>query len=460
MRFADWLEQRGADLVELDQLLGYHLEQACRYRRELGRAVEPALAARARDHLTAAGRRACRRRDDDTAVSLFSRAAAFLEPDEFDLALELDLGHSLFLSGNPLSASERAATAAKQAAARGDHLAELALRLAAGQLEVWGAIEGAVGRLVALVAEALPRLEAAGHDVGLMEANLDAWLVATVRGLHDDAAAAADRALDHARLAGLPHYDAQLLTAAARGRWYGSTPLPEVLCWIDAQQQAGSTNHVLRLTRASALAMQGRPDEAQAILGEWRAEAAGETGTFVRAFATGFLAEQELSFGNFAAAVELAEEACALSERGGDRADHAENLIRLAEAQYGLGRLAGAERSFLLAAEIGAGPSFQSERQALDARIHARRGDFVAAERLAHEAVTIADAMQSLNLQGQVYADLGEVLALAGKTAAARDALEQAVERYERKSNLVGAQRTRARLAELEPTAAGIEAVP
>ena len=35
-RFADWLEEHGADLVELDEILGYHLEQAYRYRRELG----------------------------------------------------------------------------------------------------------------------------------------------------------------------------------------------------------------------------------------------------------------------------------------------------------------------------------------------------------------------------------------------------------------------------------------
>ena len=37
-RFADWLEQRGAELVELDEILGYHLEQAARYKAELGQA--------------------------------------------------------------------------------------------------------------------------------------------------------------------------------------------------------------------------------------------------------------------------------------------------------------------------------------------------------------------------------------------------------------------------------------
>ena len=35
-RFADWLGEHGSTLVELDEILGYHLEQAYRYRSELG----------------------------------------------------------------------------------------------------------------------------------------------------------------------------------------------------------------------------------------------------------------------------------------------------------------------------------------------------------------------------------------------------------------------------------------
>ena len=47
-RFADWFEDGGRDVVELDELLGYHLEQAARWKQELGQ-PDPALAdARAR----------------------------------------------------------------------------------------------------------------------------------------------------------------------------------------------------------------------------------------------------------------------------------------------------------------------------------------------------------------------------------------------------------------------------
>ena len=60
-RYAGWLEERGG-LVELDEIAGYHLEQAVRYRRELGQAADE-LAARAGDRLAAAGRRALWRED-------------------------------------------------------------------------------------------------------------------------------------------------------------------------------------------------------------------------------------------------------------------------------------------------------------------------------------------------------------------------------------------------------------
>ena len=39
-RYAAWLEEHGTELVELDEILGYHLEHAYRYHAELGTAVD------------------------------------------------------------------------------------------------------------------------------------------------------------------------------------------------------------------------------------------------------------------------------------------------------------------------------------------------------------------------------------------------------------------------------------
>jgi len=97
-RFALWLEEHGAALVELDEILGYHLEQAYRYRRELGM-DDGTLAAAARGRLTAAGVRAIVRVDELAAVNLLERAVALVSSDEIDLALELDLLEALFWAG-------------------------------------------------------------------------------------------------------------------------------------------------------------------------------------------------------------------------------------------------------------------------------------------------------------------------------------------------------------------------
>jgi Tetratricopeptide repeat len=58
-----------------------------------------------------------------------------------------------------------------------------------------------------------------------------------------------------------------------------------------------------------------------------------------------------------------------------------------------------------------------------------------------------------LDAQGEAYADLAEVLLLTGKPDEAAAALEQALERHERKGNLVSAQRALTRLAELRAAA-------
>jgi len=89
-RFARWLEERGTDIVELDEILGYHLEQSARYLRELGQ-TDDALAERAGRRLGTAGQRAQWRGDTRAARSLLERALTLLRPIRLDVSLELDL---------------------------------------------------------------------------------------------------------------------------------------------------------------------------------------------------------------------------------------------------------------------------------------------------------------------------------------------------------------------------------
>jgi hypothetical protein len=80
------------------------------------------------------------------------------------------------------------------------------------------------------------------------------------------------------------------------------------------------------------------------------------------------------------------------------------------------------------------------------AKVLARRGDHAEAARLVRDAVALSEGTDGLDAQGDAYADLGDVLVLGGELDDAAAAFEQALERYERKGNLVMAERTRERL--------------
>ena len=85
-RFADWLERAAGDrLLELEEILGFHLEQAWRYRGELGEGGPHvgALAARASSSYRAAGMRADLRGDAASTIALLGRALE-IQPDAGD----------------------------------------------------------------------------------------------------------------------------------------------------------------------------------------------------------------------------------------------------------------------------------------------------------------------------------------------------------------------------------------
>ena len=166
-RFADWLEEHGTALVELDEVVGYHLEQTVRYRRELGQPADDTLAVAARKRLTVAGRRALIRLDFGAAVGLFERAAELAPPAEVDLALEIDLIEALSWEEDVEQALTRARSITERASARGDRIGELCGRILDGSLRVSLEPTGAAEALDTLVAEALPVFEAAGDELAL-----------------------------------------------------------------------------------------------------------------------------------------------------------------------------------------------------------------------------------------------------------------------------------------------------
>ena len=146
-RFAAWLEERGADLVELEEILGYHLEQACRYRAELGMPHDERLAAAARQRLAAAGRRALLRADNTAAASLLERAAALLPRPRSTSPWRPTLSTHCSGRAEATTRSGTLRSLAERAAAAGDRIGELCARIKEVLVRISFKPEGATDEL-------------------------------------------------------------------------------------------------------------------------------------------------------------------------------------------------------------------------------------------------------------------------------------------------------------------------
>jgi tetratricopeptide (TPR) repeat protein len=443
-RFATWLDGHGGAIVELDELLGYHLERACRYRDELGLATDESVTADARRHLLAAGHRAVARSDYRAAAGLLERAAALSSPTEPDLAFEMVLGDALVWSGRGEEAVRRADALAAKSSAADDRVGELCGRI---QGAVHRQTEEASKELPALLDEALPVFEAEGNDAALYLAYSAVAVAEDVRGQMRAALAADERAVFHAGRAGLPQPGPGFV---AYCHFVGPTPVPELLAWLDEHAPLSGGDQFGAAYRANALAMLGRFDEARGILVGARAQARDRGGGLLLANLTAFeSAWVERWAGDPAAAAEFGFEGFRLHEDLGEPGWLAWSAMTLAESLYQAGRVDEAEAWAARAAGSRVGDvSEEILWRQVTAKVLASRGEFDEAERLARESISIVEGTDMLDRQGDAHAALAEVLTLAGRTGEAAAALKDALDRYERKGNMVMAARTRERLRE------------
>jgi tetratricopeptide (TPR) repeat protein len=370
------------------------------------------------------------RSDVTAATNLFERAASL---GEIDLGLELDLINTLFSGGRMEDASKRAAVLGERGAASGNRVLELCGRLREALIRQFLEPEGATEKVEALAEEAIPVFEASGDDLALYLGHYAVGMVAHMRARFDDEVEALDRALGHARSLGLPHLEAQILPPAGAGRLFGTTPVPDLVAWIDEQEARGVRHTSLRGHRAAALAMLGRFDEARELLNTLRTELAERGAKVPLALMTGHAAvDLELMAGDAQAAAGFGEEGCRLLEEIGERSWLSTVLGKLAEAYLLLGRLEEAEAQAARGCELGASDDFvtQIDCRLVQARVLARRGQHADAERLAREAVSLGERT---DLPEFTYLDLAEVLELAGRPSEAAEVVRQALAAYERK---------------------------
>jgi class 3 adenylate cyclase/tetratricopeptide (TPR) repeat protein len=448
-RFADWLADCGQELVELDEILAHHLEQAAGYKDELGQ-PDVRLAERAGERLSIAGRRALWRGDGHAAASLLDRALELTRPIRLDVHLELDLAQALYWVDIEKAAAIAEETASRARAA-GDEAGDLLALTVAAFFRAIYAANPDVDELERVARAALPLLEEADDHAGLVHVwHALGFGVANVLGHFETFVHASEEAIRHARLAG------QRPTSAAGSRSFlfylvlallaGPRPADEALRRVDAAlPEHPYLDDVLM--RAVLVAMLGRLDEAWALARE-----ANERLIELRGFGSDhWLAEIAILAGDHEASAAHLRRFCDRLEAQGMRNYLSLYVARLGRELCSLGRHEEADVLAQRGRELTAEKDFSAQvawRQA-QALVHASRGQYAEAEVLAREAVGMAEQTDALVWQGEAWSDLAEVLAPSGRTDEAARALEQAIDRFERKKNLAMVAQVRPRLEAL-----------
>ncbi|MGH3507058.1 MAG: adenylate/guanylate cyclase domain-containing protein [Nocardioidaceae bacterium] len=442
-QFAGWMESTTAGRsAEYAAIIGYHLEQAAKQLRELGRVDVRgrALAARGGQWLSSAGRQALARGDMSAAANLLERASTLLSPsDSGRPRLLRDLAVALIQRGRHDDA-ERALTEAYDfARASGDaDGAELA-RLDREFVRLLTSPEGTLSGLVEATDEAYGAFTASGNHEGLARV----WrLRAEVHWMgcaYGATTVALELALEHARSAEEIPEQTAIIIWLASCLALGPTAVGEAIprCH-DLLAQAGGSRQAeaaVYTVLGYLHALGGEPDLARRNLAEaWRRYTElGLTGA--RAQWSEFSGTALLLIGDLEdAEAELRDGYDSLRESGQrysmpvvaaslarvliaqDRFAEAESLTQEAEQE-------AAEDD--LAAQIG--------WRAARAICRAEADDQETAETLARAALALAEETDDLELTGFAHQALSVALAARGDQDGAIAEAAEGLAAYSRK---------------------------
>jgi predicted ATPase len=457
-RLATWLERELTRPTE-DEIIGYHLEKAHGYTRELG--GDPgetrALAARAGARLATAGEAALARNDLPAGTKLLAVATELLEvAGEPRLDLLADLGTALFPLGElreALAVLERAVEAADAAGEPGvEWRARLELDYVSSQMK---ADTASNAEQLERAEEAIRILTQVGDERGLArawraKAQLDFWLGDSEKAMED-----ADRAIEFARQVGDRQEETWMVRQYCMALWCGPTPAAEAARECE-RILAGAWNQTVAACALENLgglrAMQGDLGEGRSLNERARAIYADLGLTYRVAVNLGFYTffHHRLA-GDPAAAERDVRRSIELFKSVGDEGARSTATAYLGHALYDLGRYDEAEQQILESEQLSGPDDWATQTNLWTARgrILARRGDLESARAAADRAIRIAEATDDLDTRGSVWADKAEVCEIAGDWKDAALCLEHAIALLDRKGDAVLAGRARARLASL-----------
>src|SRR5215207_6346036 len=460
-RMAAWAEGHAGDSAELDEIVGHHLEQAYRFRIGLGPAgqLEAGLASRAADRLLRAGRRALGRGDVHAAKGLLERASGLLdEEDGRYTELVPELGLVRTVTGDFTGAETVLSGLIERDAA--PERARLAARIERVGLRLLSDPRGGWEEDLRLVEAALPALEAEQQlDRHSHRALGRGWfLMGLVRGLWAGQVAGGEgalrRARHHAAVAGDRWQEAEIVGRLGFAAWSGPLPVHDGIGLCVSLLESSPDDLMLeaccRRWIGCLVARQGRFDEARELVtaATLAYEELGARLDAVLAAAFG-RADVELLAGDLAAAEQALREGYGALGALGELGHRASVAALLARTLRASGRGAEAEE-FVGLVELTASEDdawSQILGRITRAGLFADAGKIADAERVARDARALVAATDLIELHADVLLELATVLARDNRERERRACVEEALELFARKGNLVAADRTRALLA-------------
>lgn len=451
-RFADWLEQHGESLVELEEILGYHLERACRYRVELGEDAESlhAISTRAAELLVAAGRRSGSRGDIRGSINFLTRARGLLARGRVRSELEVHLAYELLETGDFDSARDLALGLIEGATDDTSVLnAKLLLQLVRMQIDPSTTTDA----ILSVVEEAIAYFDDDANLARAWRALAHVRLTSLQMEQMDDAL---QHAADHARLAGDRRGEVDALKWLARVAWIGPMPVSDGRRRCEEILAAAGTDRglesVARQVLGALSAMGGDfvqarilLDEAQATQIELGMVIAAAAGTSMMRGSLELLADDPQ-----AAEASLRWGHAILTELGETSFLSTVSSI-LAEALFRQGRYDEAEAETRASETMSSPDDVYSHAawRGVRAKVMAERGEYAAAEALAREAISLADATDSLEIRAASRRDLAHVLTLGVRLEEARTLLLDALAFAEQKEDRAFSAQIQKLLAEL-----------
>jgi tetratricopeptide (TPR) repeat protein len=450
--FAVWIDEHGADLVELDEIVGHHLERAYRYRIELAPAdgAAAALAERAAARLGAAGTKAIARADVRAATNLLGRAVELFPPgDARRLGLLPWLGRALHETGEWDLAERFLREAIDTGKAAGERRTAADASVALTHLRAFTGSYAAHAVIRRELDAAAAVFEELGDEAGLARALGIAGQLRFWAGQSTAAIEELERSARHARNAGDRLQEHQSVHYMLLALMIGPTPAGEALDRIEQIQSRSLGDRRLDVStlRCQALlqALSGEMETARALCASAMA-ITEELGLQLAAAGVSLeLGRIELLGGRPDAAERAVRRGVETLDSIGDRGHIVTLAPVLAEALVLLGRTEEAASYLELterwAMEDDIDP--QIARRRVQAKIEVQRGELASAESLAREAVRIARGTDWSNDIALAVEELADVLRLAGRGTESSALLNDALRLYEQKENVVSAARIR-----------------